>query len=81
MKSGPFGPGGVVSGTDINRLLPGGFFLVRNYKTKSFAGEGQGLEVLGWDAEAGAYFQRGFDNLGQRHFYRGTVEGDTWTWT
>jgi hypothetical protein len=37
------------------------------------------LEILGWDARAKAYFLRGFDNRGDSHAYRGSVEGDTWT--
>ncbi len=56
-------------------------FLVRRYETKSPVGEFRGLEVLGWGARANAYIQRGFDNRGESHVYRGTVEGDTWTFT
>ncbi len=81
MKPSPFGPGGVVTGTDHNEMLPGGFFLVRRYETKSPAGEIRGLEVIGYDAESKAYVQHGFNNFGEAHVYRGTVEGDTWTWT
>jgi hypothetical protein len=81
MHASPFGPDGLVTGTDWNELLPGGYFLVRRYQTQSPLGEFRGLEVLGWDATARTYFQRGFDNLGQTHLYAGAVEGSTWTWT
>jgi len=81
MKPNPFGPGGIVTGTDRNEMLPGGFFLVRRFETKSPVGDIRGLEVIGYDSEARAYLQRGFDSFGQAHTYRGTVQGDTWTWT
>jgi len=79
MKPSPFGPGGTV--TDTNELLPGGFFLLRRYETKSPVGEFKGLEVIGYNVETKEYLQHGFDNLGQSHLYRGSVTGDTWTWT
>lgn len=81
MKPSAFGSGGLVTGTDRNAMLPGSFFLVRRYETKSPVGEFRGLEVLGWDAAAKQYLEHGFDNRGQSHLYRGTVEGGTWTFT
>lgn len=81
LKPGPYGPGGLVTATDHNRIMPGGFFLERHYETRSPVGEFEGLEVIGYDAAAGAYFQHGYDSHGDAHQYRGTVEGDTWTFT
>ncbi len=81
MKASPFGPGGTVTGTDQNEILPGGFFLARRYETKSPVGEFKGLEVIGYDVEANFYVQYGFNNFGEAHTYKGTVQGDTWTWT
>jgi hypothetical protein len=81
MKTSPFGPAGLVTGTDRNELLPGGFFLLRRYETKAPVGEIRGIEVVGWDDAAQEYFQRGFDSAGGTHLYRGRVDGQTWTWT
>lgn len=80
MKPSPFGPRGTVTGTDHNEILPGGFFLVRRYVTKTPVGEIKGLEVIGYDAEARAYLQRGFNSFGEAHTYTGSVDGDTWDW-
>ncbi len=80
MKPSPFGSGGTVTGTDWNETLPGGFFLVRHYETKSPVGEFKRLEVIGYNVESKAYVQHGFNNVGEAHTYKGTVQDDTWTW-
>jgi hypothetical protein len=55
MESGPFGPGGPVTGTSTVRSGPGGFSVIMEERSKmgnqSFAGHG----VIAWDAEAKAY--------------------------
>jgi hypothetical protein len=81
MRPSPFGPGGLVTGTDRDEILTGGFQLLRRYETQGPFGRLEGVEILGWDAELGSYFQRGFDSEGRTHVYRGSVTGDTWTWT
>ncbi|MGH9368835.1 MAG: DUF1579 family protein [Thermoanaerobaculia bacterium] len=81
MEPGPFGPGGLVTGTDRDELLSGGFQLLRRYETLGPFGRVEGIEILCWDAELGSYFQRGFDGFGRTLLYRGSVAGDTWTWT
>jgi len=82
LEPSPLGPGGPITGTDHNEWLPGGYFLVRRYETRSPLGEFRGLEVIGYDAAQKVYLQHGFDSRGSSHaVYRGTVEKDTWTWT
>ena len=81
MKPGPFGPGGKVTGTDRNELLPGGFFLVLHSDGRGAMGEMKGLAVMGYDGEAKVYTFHAFNNLGHFEASRGTVQGDTWNWT
>lgn len=81
MKQSPFGPAGKVTGTDQNEILSGGFFLVMHSEGKGPMGELKELEVIGYDAEEKVYIYHGFNNFGEAETYRGTVQGDTWTWT
>lgn len=36
---------------------------------------------MGYDAREQVYTYDGFNNSGEHEVYKGTVEGDTWTWT
>jgi hypothetical protein len=77
MKAG----GGKVNSTDQSQMLPGGFFLVTHTNGKGFMGELHEVAVMGYDAEGKAYTYDSYNNFGEADHFRGTVQGDTWTWT
>ena len=81
MKSGPPGPGGKMTGTDRSQMLPGGFFLVTHTEGKGFMGELHEVAVMGYDPEGKVYTYDAFNNFGEAEHFKGTVQGDTWTWT
>jgi hypothetical protein len=61
--------------------MEGGFYLVCHSDYKSSMGNGVGLSVLGYSADDKAYTYREFNSFGEFDDSRGTVDGDTWTWT
>ena len=81
MKPGPFGPGGKVSSKDHAQLMPGGFFVVTHSEWTGVMGDGTELSVMGYNAEERTYTYNAFNSAGEVEESKGTVEGDTWTWT
>jgi Protein of unknown function (DUF1579) len=81
MKAGPMGPGGKMVGTDQSQMMAGGFFVVTHTDGKTAMGEIKELAVMGYDAAAKVYTYDAFNNLGEADHFKGTVQGDTWTWT
>lgn len=80
IKAGPMGPGGKVNGTDHGEMMPGGFFLVTHTEGKGFMGELKELAVMGYDPQGKVYTYDAFNNFGEADHFKGTVQGDTWTW-
>ena len=80
-KPSPFGPAGKFSMTDRNEWLPGGFFLVMHSEGKGPMGEMKGLAVMGYKEDEKAYFYNSYDSMGMTDSAKGTLQGDTWTWT
>ena len=81
MKQSPFGPAGKFSTADHNYWLPGHFFLVLRSAGKGPIGPINELTVMGYSAEEKAYTYDTFENTGEHEVSKGTVQGDTWTWT
>ena len=81
VKASPFGPAGKSTFTEHNEWFPGGFFLVMHAVEKGPMGEGKGLAVLGYNAEEKVYTHHAFNSMGMAESAKGTVQGDTWTWT
>jgi hypothetical protein len=81
MKPGPMGPGGKMTETDRSQMLPGGFFLVTHTDGKGFMGELHEVAVMGYDPEGKVYTYDAYNNFGEAEHFKGTVQGDTWTWT
>jgi uncharacterized protein DUF1579 len=81
MKASPFGPAGKFTSIDRNEMMPGGFFVVLHSDGKGPRGVIKELAVMGYNAEEKAYTYDGFTNLGEHEESKGTVQGDTWTWT
>ncbi len=81
MKPGPMGPGGPMTETEKCEWMEGGFYVVCHSDYKSSMGNGMGLSVIGYSADDKAYTYREFNSLGEFVDSRGTLDGDTWTWT
>ena len=81
IKAGPMGAGGKVISTDQTQMMPGGFFAVTHTDGKSAMGDLHELAVMGYDAAAKVYTYDSYNNFGEVEHFRGTVQGDTWTWT
>lgn len=82
VKPNPMGPGGKMSENEKCEWMEGGFFLVCHVDFKSASsGTGSGLSVIGYSTGDKAYTYREFNSWGEFEDSRGTVDGDTWTWT
>jgi hypothetical protein len=81
MKESPFGPAGKVTGTDVCEWFPGGFFLKCAGEGKGPMGEMKSLGLLGYSTEDKVYTYYGIDSMGMGDSAKGTLKGDTWTYT
>ena len=81
MKPGMMGPGGSMTESEKCEWMDGDFYVVCHSDYKSSMGSGVGLSVMGYSAEDKAYTYREFNSFGEFDDSRGTVDGDTWTWT
>jgi hypothetical protein len=81
MKPGPMGPGGTMSEDEKCEWMQGSFFLVCHSDYKSSMGDGTGISFLGYSTDNKAYTYREFNSWGEFDDSRGSVDGDTWTWT
>ncbi len=81
MKAGAMGPGGKMTSTDHTQMLPGGFFAVTHTDGKGSMGELHEVAIMGYDSEGRVYTYDSYNNFGEAEHFKGTVQGDTWTWT
>jgi len=81
MKPGTMGSGGSMSENEKCEWMEGGFFVVCNSEYKSSMGNGVGLAVMGYSPDDKAYTYREFNSFGEFEDSKGSVDGDTWTWT
>lgn len=81
MKASPFGPAGKVTGTDHNEWFPGNFFILMHSEMKGPMGTDKSLEIAGYNTEEKQYTFYSIDSMGIGDSAKGTVDGDTWTWT
>jgi hypothetical protein len=81
MKPGMMGPGGSMTESEKCEWMEGGFYIVCHSDYKSSMGNGVGLSVMGYSTEDKAYTYREFNSFGEFDDSRGTIDGDTWTWT
>jgi hypothetical protein len=73
--------GGKMASTDHAQLMAGGFFVVTHTEGKGVMGELHELAVFGYDPLGKVYTYDAFNNYGEAEHFKGTVQGDTWTWT
>jgi hypothetical protein len=82
VKPNHMGPGGKMTESETCEWMEGAFFLVCHVDFKSAnSGTGSGLAVLGYSTAEKAYTYREFNSWGEFEDSRGTLDGDTWTWT
>ncbi|MGA8150648.1 MAG: DUF1579 family protein [Terriglobales bacterium] len=81
LKPGPMGPGGKMTETEICKWMDGGYFLTLSSDFKSSMGNGTGIAYMGWNADDKVYTFDEFDSLGEAEHSKGTLDGDTWTWS
>jgi hypothetical protein len=82
VKPSPMGPGGKITENEKCEWMEGAFFLVCHVDFKSAnSGSGSGLSVIGYSTSDKAYTYREFNSWGEFEDSRGTLDGDTWTWT
>jgi hypothetical protein len=81
MKPSAMGPGGKMTENEKCEWMEGGFFVVCHSDLKSAMGNGVGLSLMGYSADDKAYTYREFNSWGEFDDSKGSVDGDTWTWT
>jgi len=58
-----------------------GYFLVMRIAGKENGRPMSEIQLLGWDPEGKRFTYDSFNSFGRRSSFRGTVSGDTWTWS
>lgn len=81
IKPGHMGPGGKMTETEKCDWMDGGFFLVCHLDLKGSTGSGTGVSYMGYSTDDKAYTYREFNSWGEFTDAKGTVDGDTWSWT
>lgn len=82
LKPHPMAPqGGKMTETEKCEWMEGGFFLECKSDYKGTIGSGSGLSIMGYSADDKAYTYREFNSWGEFTDSKGSVDGDTWTWT
>jgi len=80
-KPSPEGPGGPMTLQTDAKWMDGGFFVLENSSYKTAMGNGTGMSFIGYDPQEKVYTYSEFDSTGETVHAKGTVDGDTWTWT
>src|SRR5436309_760948 len=76
------GSGGKVVETEKCDWMEGDFYLVCHIEFKSnVMGNGSGLSIMGYSTEQKAYTYREFNSWGEFTDSKGSLDGNTWTWT
>lgn len=81
VKASSMGPGGKMTETEKCEWMEGNFYVVCHSDFKSSMGNGTGISVMGYSSDDKAYTYREFNSWGEFDDSKGSVDGDTWTWT
>ncbi|MGB7847229.1 MAG: DUF1579 family protein [Candidatus Acidiferrum sp.] len=81
MKPSPYGPGGKFTFTETCEWYSGNFALVCNSEGKMFGTTVKGMSIMSYDPGEKSYVYFETNNMGENNYSRGSVDGDTWTWT
>jgi hypothetical protein len=83
MKPGPMGPGGKMTSTDNCEWFEGHYSVVCRSEAKTPMGTNKSIGILGYNTEEKVYTYYAVDNtnMNMASVPKGTVQGDTWTYT
>ncbi len=83
MKPGPMGPGGKMTSSDECQWFEGRFSVICRSEGTTPMGPTKNIGILSYSTEEKVYTYYGVDNSGMTmaSVPRGTVRGDTWTYT
>lgn len=81
MKAGPSSPESKFTESQKCEWMLGNFYVVCHTDYKSGMGDGSAVSYMGYSDEDKAYTYREFNSSGEFEESRGSVDGDTWTWT
>ena len=84
IAQGPWGMGGKFTATGTSEWTPGNFFVQSHSESKmppEVGGDSQAVMIMGYDTQQTTYTSDRFTSLGQHETSKGTLSGDTWTWT
>jgi hypothetical protein len=84
IAQGPWGMGGKFTATGASEWMPGNFFVQSHAESKmppEIGGDGQAVLIMGYDTQQNIYTSDRFSSVGQHESSKGTLVGDTWTWT
>jgi hypothetical protein len=84
VAQGPWGAGGKFSSTDTVEWMAGNFFVEGHADFKmppELGGDGKATAFIGYDTDESVYTHDSFNSQGRREVSKGTISGDTWTWT
>jgi hypothetical protein len=83
VKPSPMGPGGKTKSTDTCEWFEGHFSVICRSEGTTPAGPSKGLGILAYNTEEKVYTYYGVDNsnMAMATVPKGTLRGDTWTYT
>jgi hypothetical protein len=83
VKPGPMGPGGKITTTDDCQWFEGKFSVICRSEGTSPNGPMRSIGILGYSSEEKVYTYYGTDNtsMTMTSVPKGTLQGDTWTYT
>jgi len=84
IAQGPWGTGGKFTASGTSEWMPGNFFVQTHSESKmppEVGGDNSGVLIMGYDTQQNVYTSERFSSLGQHESSKGTLSGDTWTWT
>jgi hypothetical protein len=84
IAQGPWGAGGKFTGSGKAEWMPGNFFVQSHSEAKmppEIGGDTQSVMIIGYDSQQNTYTSDRYSSLGQHESSKGTLSGDTWTWT
>jgi hypothetical protein len=83
VKPGPMGPGGKFTSSDNCEWFEGRYSVICHSEGKMPMGQSKSIGILGYNTEEKVYTYYGIDNssMTMASIPKGTVKGDTWTYT